>query len=250
MRIAVFSDIHGNGVALEAMLADLNQHPADQLVCLGDAVQGGPQPAQVVSRLRELSCPVVMGNADAWLLTGKETGSEAIAPDRKRKMDDVRAWMLEQLSDDDKAFIAQFHPTVELPLDANHELLCFHGSPKSFDDLIFPHTPEEDVQNMLGTYISHILTGGHTHLQQIRRIGASDTFFFNPGSVGLAYSHHQTEKDFRADPWAEYALLSVQDGRVSLEFRRVVYDVAPLIDAYRTSGRPHAADSIAQYNLP
>ena len=42
------------------------------MVCLGDAIQGGPQPAQVVSRLKELACPVVMGNADAWLLTGVE----------------------------------------------------------------------------------------------------------------------------------------------------------------------------------
>ena len=74
MRIAVFSDIHGNGLALEAVLADIQAKAPDRLVCLGDAIQGGPQPAQVVRRLRELQCPVVMGNADAWLLTGEGTG--------------------------------------------------------------------------------------------------------------------------------------------------------------------------------
>jgi len=248
MRIAVISDIHGNCVALDVVLADLKQNPAEQMVCLGDAIQGGPQPAQVVSRLRELGCSVVMGNADAWLLSGKETGSENIPTERRRKMDDIRAWSLSQLSDADKVFIAQFQPTIEIPLEANRKLLCFHGSPQSFDDIIFPSTPEEEMQKLLGPYTSHFLTGGHTHLQQIRRIGTSDTFFFNPGSVGLAYSHQQSAKDFRADPWAEYALLSVHDSRVSLEFRRIVYDVAPLIEAYRTSGRPHAADSIAEYS--
>ncbi len=57
MRIAVFSDIHGNCIAFDAMLANLDRravHRIDRLVCLGDAVQGGPQPAQVVQRLRTL----------------------------------------------------------------------------------------------------------------------------------------------------------------------------------------------------
>ena len=47
MRIAILSDVHGNCVGLDAALADLPQHPADQIVCLGDMIQGGPQPAAV-----------------------------------------------------------------------------------------------------------------------------------------------------------------------------------------------------------
>ena len=116
MRIAVFSDIHGNGLALEAVLADIQSKAPDRLVCLGDAIQGGPQPGQVVRRLREMQCPVVMGNADAWLLTGKETGDEAITSERLQAMNDVRLWTLAQLSDDDLAFMASFPPTVELAL--------------------------------------------------------------------------------------------------------------------------------------
>lgn len=90
MRIAVISDIHGSLVALEAAMADLKRHPVDQMVCLGDAIQGGPQPAEVVQRLRELACPVVMGNSDAFLLTGEETGHENISPQRRIK----REWSL------------------------------------------------------------------------------------------------------------------------------------------------------------
>src|SRR5512139_520683 len=98
MRIAIISDIHGNCIALDATLADLRQDPVDQIVCLGDAVQGGPQPAQVVARLREIACPVVMGNADAWLLTGQETGNEGIPAERLRKMHAIRDWSLAQLT--------------------------------------------------------------------------------------------------------------------------------------------------------
>ncbi len=245
MQIAIISDIHGNCVAIDAVLADLRLHPAEHVVCLGDAIQSGPQPAQVVARLHQLACPVVMGNADAWLLTGEETGQEQIPTERLRKMQTIREWSLSQLSPDDRNFIARFQPTVEVPLTTSRSLLCFHGSPISFDDVILPQTPEDEFQRYLGAYTAHVLTGGHTHMQQIRRIGTS--FFFNPGSVGFAYSHAQEEESFRADPWAEYAVLSSEGERVGLEFRRVPFDVTELIDAYRESGRPYAEEAIAQY---
>ncbi len=246
MQIAILSDVHGNSVALDAALTDLQAHPIDRIVCLGDAIQGGPQPVEVVTRLRDLACPVVMGNADAWLLTGKETGNEQISDERRRQLDAIRDWSLAQLSEADRAFIAAFRPTVTLPLDANLKLLCFHGSPASFDDFIFPDTPEEEFQRMLGQYAAdYIMTGGHVHLPYVRRIGSN--FFFNPGSVGLAYNHQQSESGFRADPWAEYAVLTVDGGRIRLDFRRAPVDVNRLVRIYRASGRPFAEDAIRQY---
>jgi putative phosphoesterase len=246
MRIAIISDIHGNAFALDTVLAELKRDAVDQIVCLGDAIQGGPQPAEVVGRLRELACPVVMGNADAWLLTGEETGAEAISDARLLKMNEVREWTLAQLSEDDRVFIRAFQPTVEMPLEGRN-LLCFHGSPTSFDDILLPTTDEDEFQELLAPYLPHLMTGGHTHMQQIRRIGASDSFFFNPGSVGLVYSHQQSEESFRTDPWAEYAILTAEGPQLALEFRRVAYDAEALIEVYRKSGRPHAEDAITQY---
>jgi putative phosphoesterase len=245
MRIAVISDMHGHDVAFEAVEAELQKENIDQIVCLGDAIQGGPQPAAVVQRLRKLNCPVVMGNADAWLITGEETADEGIPPERLRKMGEIRLWSLSQLTEDDVDFIASFQPTITLNLENGPDLLCFHGSPTSFDDVILPAAPEEEFQKFFGAYAEHILTGGHTHAQQIRRIGKH--FFFNPGSVGFAYSHNQPDDHFRADPWAEYAILTAENGQVSLEFRRVLFDTNELIRIYRESGRPFADEAIAQY---
>ena len=245
MRVAVISDMHGNDLAFEAVEADIQNQNIDQIVCLGDAVQGGPQPAGIVQRLRRLNCPVVMGNADAWLLSGVETADEGIPPERLKKMGEIRNWSLAQLTEDDRTFISNFQPTITVKLEDNLELLCFHGSPASFDDAILPAAPEEEFQKHLGAHTGRILTGGHTHAQQIRRIG--DYFFFNPGSVGFAYSHYQPDNDFHADPWAEYAILMSNEGQVSLEFRRVPYDAKELICIYRESGRPYAEDAIAQY---
>lgn len=243
MQLAVISDIHGNCLALEAVLEDLRLHGfSGSFVCLGDAIQGGPQPAEAAALLRSLDCPVVMGNADDWLLHGEKTSSvESVTEVQER----VRAWSLSRLSENDTAFIESFQPTVRVPLEGGVSLLCFHGSPASFDELIFPETPDDDFQRMLGESTGSIMCGGHTHLQQIRHIGSF--FFFNPGSVGLVYNRNQREDDFHLDPWAEYAVLSSEGKRISLDLRRVPYDIDELIRIYEASGRPNIEALLAQY---
>lgn len=242
-RIAVISDIHGNCVALDTALADIDRASIDQVVCLGDAIQGGAQPAATVRRLRELACPVVMGNADAWMLTGVETGGEPTT----EMMERVRQWSLAQLSADDQAFIAAFAPTVTVPLTAERALLCFHGTPTSFDEILLPSTPSEEVRRVLDPYAPAILTGGHTHLQQIRQL--TETFFFNPGSVGLACNYELPEERFRREPWVEYAILSAADGAISLEFRKVPLPMETLREALATSGHPDTERVLREYGL-
>ena len=247
MKIAIISDMHGNCLALDTVLADIQRDSIDQIVCLGDAIQGGPQPSQVVSRLRELAFPVVLGNADDWLLTGYDSGAEKMSEERRRKLDIVRDWQLTQLSEDDLAFIKTFKPTIELPAGSEYTLLCYHGSPHSFDDVILPTTTDEEIRTYLEPSDTTIYTGGHTHMQFVRHLGR--TFHFNPGSVGFAYRHDQPDDVFHADSWAEYALLSITDGRFELTFRRAPYDVEALINIYRGSGRPFADEAIQQYSV-
>lgn len=242
MKLAVLSDIHGNAVAFDAVLADLARHPADRVICLGDAVQGGAEPKETVERLRALACPVVMGNADAWLLSGVWTGTPQ-EESRRAGLEDVRAWSLAQLDAADRAWIAAFAPTVEVELDGA-KLLAFHGSPASFDEILLPATPAADFDRALLPYADHVLCGGHVHLQFRRRVG--DSFHFNPGSIGLAYRHDPAAGAAFIDPWAEYAVLEVAGGRVSLDFRRVPYDVAAYVRKLRTSGRPHAEEMVGQ----
>src|SRR5579863_177350 len=111
MQIAVISDIHGNCFALDKALEDIRRQGIEQIVCLGDAIQGGAQPGETVERLREIGCPVVMGNADAWLLANVEDASQEQSTEQQLA---VKAWSLAQLSAHDKAFIQQFQPTIEI----------------------------------------------------------------------------------------------------------------------------------------
>src|SRR5688572_15095488 len=159
MQIAVISDMHGNDFAFEKVEADIKKQGVDQIVCLGDAIQGGAQPAETVKRLRKMNCPVVMGNADDWLITGIDSGREAIPPERLKKMDAIREWSLSQLTDDDLKFMKGFQPTVTIKLENDLDLLCFHGSPADFDDVIRNITPEDEFQKYLGAYSRNILAG-------------------------------------------------------------------------------------------
>ena len=242
MHLAVISDIHGNCYALDSVLEDIRRQGIEQIVCLGDAVQGGSQPALTVARLRALNCPIVMGNADAWLLTGQETSPEEKISEQQLA---VREWSLAQLSADDLAFIQQFSPTIELSPGANQKLLCFHGSPCSFDDLIFPHTPYETVRDFLDGYDATLFTGGHTHTQQLRRVGQG--WYFNPGSVSLAYNWEHSREPVGADPWSDYAVVSTDGDTFGITFRHVPFDVDELARIIRASGRPYADDAISTY---
>src|SRR5215469_7483235 len=199
MQLAIISDMHGNCFALDHVLKDIRRQGIESIVCLGDAIQGGAQPAESVARLRELNCPVVMGNADAWLITGEDTSAGEATSEQQHA---VRAWSLAQLSENDVAFVRQFQPTIEIPLEAGKKLLCFHGSPHSFDDIILPDTPDDVVRQFLAGHDATLFAGGHTHTQQMRRLGNS--WYVNPGSVSLAYnwelSNVETGK-MCVDPW-------------------------------------------------
>src|SRR5215207_5817952 len=95
MRVALISDIHGNLIALDAVLDDLEREQVDQIVCLGDVAEAGPQPAQVLARLRALSCITVMGNTDIQLLTrAPNPPRDADTP----RVNDIVQWCADQLS--------------------------------------------------------------------------------------------------------------------------------------------------------
>jgi len=186
-----------------------------------------------------------MGNADAWLLSGIETGDEGIPEERMRKMNAARLWSLEQLSQADREFVESFQPTITVDLQNGQRLLCFHGSPSSFDDALFPDSPDERFHELLPCDEAQFFTGGHTHVQFVRHIGQG--FHFNPGSAGSAYRHDQEEGGTKYDAFAEYAILEVVGDKLGLEFRRTPFDVEELISVYKYSGRPHSEVAIAGY---
>lgn len=237
MRIALIADIHGNLAALDAVRDALGAARRDRIVCLGDVAATGPQPREVLDRLRGLECSLVMGNADAELLGPTEPGAE---PDEfAANIFDITRWAAAQLDAADRAFVAAFEPTIEIALGMDTRLLCCHGSPRSFDDVIVAATPDEEIEGTIGGHEAEVYAGGHTHIRMLR--GWRGREIVNPGSVGLAY-RFLPDGTVRVPPWAEFAILScAEDGVLNVEFRRVPYDQEATVRAMHERGMPHAA---------
>jgi predicted phosphodiesterase len=237
VRLALISDQHANDVAFRAAVEDVERLGVEEIVCLGDVAQGGAEPVQTLDRLAGLGCETVLGNADAFLL---EVPADSPEPVTERQLE-VREWTLSQLDASHLEQIRSFAPIVRRELDGV-SLLLFHGSPRSYDDVLLPELGGEAIEPFLG-HDAGLLAGGHTHLQWTRRIG--DALYVNPGSVGLSYDRHSDRPVVR--PLAEWALVTVTDGTVGIEFRQVPYAVKDVRAASERSGGPYAEAWAAQW---
>jgi predicted phosphodiesterase len=220
-RVALISDMHGNAVALDAVLGELAREHFDEIVCLGDVAQGGPQPVGVVDRLRELGWRCVFGNSDEFLFT-LESRIEPVT-ERVRA---IGEWSREQLGEERLEFLQSFERTVELDLEGRR-LVCCHATPTSNEDVVLPETPREEIARALGD--ADVVACGHVHLQWFRRVDRR--LWLSVGSVGLVYEHKEPLDEQPFDPWAEYAVVTADGGRLAVEFRRVPFDVEALLRA-------------------
>lgn len=242
MRIALLSDIQGNLISLQAVLAEIDRDKVDNTVCLGDVALTGPQPHETLELLRSLNCQVVMGNCDEWLLDPQPYDA---TDDRRKMTKAINYWCLEQMLPDDFDYMRSFKPVINVPLGISESLLCFHGSPKSNMDIILATTSEEDLERMLGGFRACVMAGGHTHVQMFRR--HKDAILLNPGTVGAPVEHNWETHEYRAPPWAEYATLEWSDGRLGVELRRVPIDTKALKEIAFNSGMPNAEWWAAQW---
>ena len=243
MRMAILADIHGHFVALETVLQEIAREPIEQVICLGDVGALGPQPREVIARLRQLACPVILGNTDAWLLAapGAKTSDTQL-------LREVTSWCTEQLTPEDRSYVQSFSPLLEFPLDEARRLLCYHGSPRSFDDVIAATTPDAVVKQMLAGFMTTVMVGGHTHIQMVRRY--EDAYLVNVGSVGLPGVNAGSPElpNNHHGHWAEYGVLSVEAGSLSIDLRRIPLDMSAVLQAGIRSRMPHLEWWIAKWD--
>jgi predicted phosphodiesterase len=158
---------------------------------------------------------------------------------------EIGAWWAKHLTDDDRTFVRTFSPTLEVPLEEEVRMFCFHGSPISFSDWIFATTPDDDLEKMFAGIDATVLVGGHTHLQMLRRFGPS--MIVNPGSVGQPFSQWWP-REIRVGHWAEYGVIESIGSHVSVELRRIPFDTGALLDLLAASGMPHRKWWIESWN--
>jgi predicted phosphodiesterase len=131
-----------------------------------------------------------------------------------------------------------FQPTISLPLGDEMTLLCYHGSPRSYDERITAETTDEALQEMLAATPAQIYAGGHTHQQLLRR--HRDTLVLNPGTVGFAKDAIPPATPINNPSWAEYAVISSDGGRLDVSLRRTPFDLDALYAAFDATDIPRA----------
>jgi putative phosphoesterase len=240
MEIAIISDIHGNAVALEAVLQDLErQGGADQIVIPGDLFAFGPAPYETLSSLRQLrNTHFLLGNTDRYLIQ-KTCPSTPTGSDWQSQLLYSFFWTAERLGLEGLDFLKTL-PSSQVLQVGSRQLLAVHGSPRSDEEGLTPKTTSVDLEAMLIAPEVAILVGGHTHVPLDRLVGGLRVL--NAGSVGLP---------FDGDPRACYVLISTEgvgnEETLQVQFRRVAYDIEKAISQFYITNYP-AAD-ISAYNL-
>lgn len=228
MRIAVISDIHANLTALDAVIADLHQVGADLVVHGGDLLSGGPRPADVIDRVREMNWPGVCGNTDQMLWMPHRVTETLQAPPLHRIRDLVLSHTIpttrSQIGDERLAWLRT------LPLrwsDAGVSVV--HAVPDDVWPIVPATASDEDLTRIYGVLESRLVIYGHIHLPFVRRMGA--LVVANSGAVSLS---------FDGDPRAAYALVDGDE----VQIRRVAYDVEKEIRLLMAGDDPFAASTI------
>jgi predicted phosphodiesterase len=195
MKLGVIADVHGNDVALRAVLDDAARYRVDRWWVLGDLVLFGPRPAETLELLRGLpGVAMLSGNTDRFVLTGAQPAPHATAADAAQSIDLVeryalmaagigwtrgvldQAGMLEHLT----ALPAHLH----LRFPGGPTALGVHASPNSDDGPgIDPDAPQEQLRGLLAGCGADVVVGGHTHFQVDRLVGGVRAL--NPGSTGM-----------------------------------------------------------------
>ena len=236
MRVALISDIHGNRVALETVLAAIERDAPDRIVCLGDVAAMGPDPCGSIDLLESLGCPVIMGNADSVLFTEPVEIRAKIENPIAR---DQILWTQAQLDQRQRAFVASFLPTLELDLGFGIRLLCFHGSPRSNTGIVHAETGLDALRAAIDGSTATLLAGGHTHHQLLRRFGGQ--WLINPGSVGLTHRPTKVDSSTGSPPWAEYGIVTVEAGAIDVSLRAIPLELER-VRAQAPASLPHRED--------
>lgn len=238
-RIAAVADIHGNDLALRAVLHDIARARVDATVCLGDMVSGPLNAARTMELLMDLEfAAAISGNHDRWLVRDRDEMTQSdLAADA-------------QLTDAHRGWLGGLPATARL----DDVLLC-HGTPGS-DMVYWLETPTGDGRMALAedALISERASGvhapltlcGHSHMPRAVRVTGG--LIVNPGAVGLpAWFDREPIPHGVAtgSPDASYAILERHEGTWKVELRRVPYDHMAMARLAADRDRPDWAHALA-----
>jgi predicted phosphodiesterase len=218
VKIVIFSDIHGNVVALEAVLKEIGRDAApDAIFVAGDLVLLGPRPAEALALLRSLGgARFVKGNTDQYLVDDSDDEGEV-------------AFARGRLSADDMAFVRDLPFEQRLEVAPGRELLVVHANPRDLEGPIKPDSADADIRPWFDGVSAEVVAFGHYHIPFVRQLDGRT--LVDVASVGMPRDGNQR---------AVYAVLTFENDTWQVEHRRVEFDIAAVARDYKDVGFPDA----------
>lgn len=227
MKIAFISDIHGNAVALEAVLDDVRTKNIDKIIVLGDIAFRGPEPKRALELVRELDTSVIKGNADEWLVRGISRGE---VPDKVLEIMKVeQEWASGKLSREEIDYLKNLPIELTDEITDHLKIHAFHATPDSLFKQVRPSDEDEMIESSLVTdATADIILYGHIHLPYVRFLNGK--CIANLGSVGLPFDGKNA---------ASYLIIEAESERFSIQIQRVPYDVDKVIHQLKEVNYPN-----------
>ncbi len=228
LRLALVSDIHGNLAALEAALAEIERAAPDRILILGDLVQNGPRPAEVIDAVQALEAAgayVIAGNTDIAVADADYAAAFPWLDEVPAGHRAAAEWARDQLSDEQLEYLRRL-PAERRVGYGDDLVLGTHGSPGS-QTLGLPADldPAITVQRVTRTD-ARVIACGHTHVAEVRDFGQK--LIVNPGSCGYA---------FDGTPDACWGLITLEEGEApAAELYRASYDPNPTAELVADRG--------------
>lgn len=242
-RIAVISDIHGNALALEAVLNHARQKGITEIINLGDIFYGPLWPLETY-RLLEEAGPgaTIRGNQDRLI-------TEATEKDLKENP--TLAFVVEDLGSE----VIQWLRLLSAKISLAQEVLLCHGTPKSDTTYLLEDVStgrailrsKLEIMDLVGYTLEPIIFCGHSHIPRVVRL-SSRQMVVNPGSVGLpAYDDDLPVKHVMetGSPHASYAILELGSTGWDVSLHRVGYDWEAAAQRAEELGRKDWARGLA-----
>ncbi|MGF1473570.1 MAG: metallophosphoesterase family protein [Rubrobacteraceae bacterium] len=236
MKFALFSDVHANLPALEAVLADIDgREDLEAVYHLGDLVGYAPWPNEAVGLIRDRGIPGIAGNYDSTVATNYEhCGCKAETPHAEELSHQSYGWTLEHVSPETRRYLGGLPFRLDLrPLGGHKsrpQVVLVHGTP-TLNTLYWtedrPDSFCKKMADIAGAGKGDLIAFGHTHKPWHREVDGIR--FVNTGSVG---------KPKDGDPRAGYVIVEVTRETVEVEFVRLEYDLERAAEAIHDSALP------------
>ena len=248
MRYALFSDIHANLPALEALFTAMDAQKPDAVYCLGDLVGYNIWPNEVVDQIRQRKIPTLAGNYDFGIGRSSNDCGCAYKTDEEKANGAISiAYTNEIVKQEQRNYLRSLPAHINVSFQLNDDtinLLLVHGSPRRINEYLFEDREEKSMLRIMRDANAHILCFGHTH-KPYHRILEDEvdgkTIYrhaINIGSVG---------KPKDGDPRGGFVMLAFDENTtlenrnsIQVEFIRFAYDVEKAARAVEESPLPNA----------